>query len=149
MVTSVFFRLLRFLIMSVACSLPIYIGYFGIITDDGILLLAFLLFVVVMGVDTYRFSFTFWRRKHYYLGLLIPLFLYFIIGVLVWLVFPPFVFNRIFLPLRLALGLGLSTLGSIGIVAIGLTAMLTIVRFLAAKAGRVYSNKFIESKEKI
>lgn len=149
MLLSVFFRLLRFLITSIICSLPIYLGYLGVISDNGILFISFVAFVVIMGIDAYRFSFTFWERKHYSLGLLLPLGIYIVMGFLIWLAFPPIVFNRIFLPLRFTLAFGMRTIVSIVIVSVIVIVTVTVLRFLGAKKGRAYSNKFIEIKEKI
>jgi len=98
MLLSLFYRLLRLIITSIICSLPIYLGYFVSIQDKGILLLSFIAFVVATGIDTYYFSFTFWKIRDYYLGLLLPLVIYNVMGFLTCLVSRPIVFNRIFLP---------------------------------------------------
>ncbi len=147
MLLASFFRLLRFLITSVACSLPIYLANYTVITDNGILLLSFIAFVLLTCIDAYRFSFDYWERVDYYLGILLPLLIYIIISFLFWLVFPPAVFNRIFLPLRFALCFGMKTIESIVIVGIAFIVIVTVLRFFGARAGRLFSNNFAEKEE--
>lgn len=147
MLSSLFFRLLRFLIISIICSLPIYLGYLATISDNYILFLSCLTFLIVMSVDSYYFSFAFWETRDYFLGQLLPLVIYIIMGFSACLVFPPVVFNRIFLPLRFAGGFGMRTIESIAIVSTAVIVIVTVLRFIGARSGRLLSNYFIEEEE--
>ena len=147
MLLSVFFRLSKLLITSIICSLPIYLGYLEVITDNGILFLSFLAFVVAISVDAYRFSFTFWEIQDYCLGQLLPLVIYIAMGFLTCLIFQPVVFNRIFLPLRFARCFGMRTIESIAIVAIAVIVIVTVLRFLGARSGYLFFDEFVEDEE--
>ena len=137
MFVALFFRLIVLLITSVVCSLPIHLGNAGVIaTSEGVLVLAFSVFVIVTGIDAYRFSFTFWKIQDYFTGQLLPLLLYIALGFLTCLTFRPAVFNRIFLPLRFANCFQLETIESIVVVGLGLIVVVTGLRFLGARAGR-------------
>jgi len=138
MLKALFFRLLRLLITSVICSLPIYLGVAEKVTNKGILLLSFIAFVIVTGIDVYHFSFAYYKIRDYYLGQLLPLVIYIVMGFLTCLMFRPFVFNRVFLPLRFAGFFGMRTIESIVVVGIILIVILTALRFFRAKAGRSY-----------
>lgn len=149
MLVSLFFRLLRFLITGIICSLPIYFDSLGVVKDNGILFISFMAYVFIMGYDTYNFSFTFWEKKHYYLGLLLPLGIYIIMGFLTCLFLPPVVFNRIFLPLRFAGGFGLRTIESIPVISMIIIVVLTVLRFFGARAGRLFLDNFLEEEEEL
>lgn len=137
MFVALFFRLIVLLITSVVCSLPIHLGNAGVIaTSEGVLVLAFSVFVIVTGIDAYRFSFTFWKIQDYFTGQLLPLLLYIALGFLTCLTFRPAVFNRIFLPLRFANCIQLTTIESIVVVGLGFIVIVTGLRFLGARAGR-------------
>lgn len=138
MLSSWFFRVFRLVITSAICSSPIYFAYLVSIPDKAILFLSFIAFIIVTGIDTYYFSFDFWNKKNYYSGVLFPFVIYAGMGVATCLVFPPAVFNRIFLPLRFAGSFGMSTMGSIGIVSIAVLAIVTALRFFGARAGRLF-----------
>ena len=138
MFVASFFRLIRLLVTSVVCSLPIYLGSSGVVTASEVVLgLAFFVFVVVTGMDTYRFSISFWKIQDYLIGQLLPLFLYIGLGFLTCLTARPVVFNRIFLPLRFAGCFRLRTLPSIVVVGLILVVIVTALRFLGARAGRL------------
>ncbi len=143
MLLSLFFRVLRLMITSVLCSLPIYIGYLVEDADNVILFVSFVAFIIAIGIDTCRFSSAFWKIRDFYLGQLLPLGIYSFMGFLTCLLFPPVVFNRIFLPLRFAGGFGIKTIGSIGIISIIVIVLVTVVRFFGARAGRSNHNMFI------
>ncbi len=147
MLTALFFRLLRFFITGVICSLPIYLGYLIEITDNGILLLSFIAFVVAISFDAYNFSFDFWEIQDYYLGQLLPLVIYIVMGIPTYLLFQPVVFNRIFLPLRFAWVFGMGTMESIVIVSIPVVVIVTVLRFFGARAGRLFFNMSVEEDE--
>ncbi len=147
MLLSVFFRLSRLLITSIICSLPIYLGYLEVITDNGILFLSFLAFVVAISVDAYCFSFTFWEIQDYCLGQLLPLVIYIAMGLLTCLISRPVVFNRIFLPLRFAGCFGMRTIESIAIVAIAVIVIVTVLRFFGARSGYLFFDEFAEDEE--
>ena len=140
MLLSVFFRLLRLVITGIFCSLPIYLGYVITITDNGILFLSFLAFVVATAIDAYRFSFAFWQVEDYFIGQLFPLIIYVVMGFAACLSFHPVLFNRIFLPLRFAGCLGMRTIESIAIVSIFVIVMVTVLRIFGARSGRLYEN---------
>jgi len=144
MLLSLFYRLLRLIITSIICSLPIYLGYFVSIQDKGILLLSFIAFVVATGIDTYYFSFTFWKIRDYYLGLLLPLVIYNVMGFLTCLVSRPIVFNRIFLPLRFAGCFGMRTIESIVVISMVFILIVTVIRFFGAKSGHLF---YIENED--
>lgn len=137
MFAALFFRLFVLLVTSVVCSLPIYLGNAGVITSEGVLVLAFIAFVVATGIDTYRFSFAFWEIQDYFIGQLLPLLLYIALGFLTYLTFQPVVFNRIFLPLRFAGCFHLRTIESIAVVGLVFIVIVTGLRFLGAWAGRL------------
>ena len=137
MLLSLFLRFLKLLITSTICSLPIYLGYMTSISDSGILILSFILFIAAVSYDAYFFSFDFWKMKDYYLGLLLPFVIYIAMGFLTCLLPSPVVFNRIFLPLRFAGYLGISTMESIIAVSIVMLGLITILRFHGAKSGRL------------
>lgn len=143
MLKSLLFRLLRLVITSILCSLPIYLQYVGTIPDNVILFLSFIAFVIATGIDTYRFSSIFWKIQGYYFGQLLPLGIYIILSFLTCLVFPPAVFNRIFLPLRFAGGFGMRTIESIGLISIVVIVIVTILRFFGARTGRSNHNMFV------
>ena len=143
MLLSLFFRLLRLMITSVLCSLPIYIGYLVEDADNIILFVSFVAFIIAIGIDTCRFSSAFWKIRDFYLGQLLPLVIYAVIGFITCLIFPPVVFNRIFLPLRFAGGFGITTMVSIWIVSAIIIAIVTILRFFGARAGRSNHNMFV------
>ncbi len=138
MVASVAYRVLRFFLTSIACSLPIYLGYVIKISDYGILYISFLLFILATGIEAYRFSFLFWQIQDFYFGQLIPLGIYAFTGFLGSLVFPPVVFNRIFLPLRFAGCFGLKTTESVWVISLVFAGITAILRFFGARAGHVY-----------
>lgn len=135
MILSIFFRLLRLVITSVLCSLPIYLGYMGTINDSGILFISFIAFIIATGVDAYKFSFSFWELRDYWIGQIIPLAIYVIMGFLTCLLFSPVVFNRIFLPLRFADAFGMTTSESIAIMAVTILIIVSVLRFFGARTG--------------
>ena len=135
MLRSLFFRLLRLVITSILCSLPIYLGYLVTITNNGILFLSFIAFVIATGIDAYRFSFAAWKIQDYFLCRLLPLVMYIVMGFLTCLVFPPVVFNRIFLPLRFAGCFGMKTIESIPVIGIAFIVIVTVLRFFGARSG--------------
>ena len=126
------------MISSIVCSLPIYLVYMMTIKNSIILLVSFVIFVFVIGFDAYRFSYFFWEKKDYFLGQLLPVFIYMVMGFLTCLIFKPVVFNRIFLPLRFAGCIGITTIKSIGIVSIVLMIFVSILSFLGARSGYAY-----------
>ena len=143
MLKSLLFRWLRLMITSVLCSLPIYLEYVVVISDNLILFLSFIAFVVAVGIDAYQFSSIYWKRQAYYVGQFSPLALYSVVGFLTCLIFPPAVFNRIFLPLRFAGCFGMQTMGSIVLVSIIVIMLVTGLRFCGARAGRSNHNMFV------
>ncbi|MBQ9097326.1 MAG: hypothetical protein IJY55_02895 [Clostridia bacterium] len=149
MLLSLFFRVLRLMITSILCSLPIYLEYVGTIPDNVILFLSFVAFMAATGIDACRFSSAFWKIQDYYLGQLLPLVIYIIMGFLTCLLFQPVVFNRIFLPLRFAGGFGMRTIESIVYVAITIIIIVTILRFFGARLGRSTHNMFVRENEDI
>ncbi len=134
MLSSLFFRLLRFVITSVICSVPIYLGTAGIMEDKGVLFLSFIAFVIATGIDTYRFSFDFYKIWDYFLGQLLPLVIYIVMGFLTCLIFQPVVFNRIFLPLRFAGCFGMITIESISVIGVAFIVIVTAMSFLGARS---------------
>ncbi len=138
MLLSLFFRLLRIIITGIICSLPIYLEYLTTIPDNGILFISFIAFIVATGIDAYHFSFDFWKIQDYYLGLLLPLVIYIVMGFLTCLIFPPVVFNRIFLPLRFAGYFGITTIISIPIVSVVFIILVTLLRFFGARSGHLF-----------
>lgn len=134
MFAALFFRLLVLLITSAVCSLPIQLG--NAATSEGVLALAFFAFVIAIGIDTYRFSFALWKIQDYFIGQLLPLFLYIALGLWTCRTFRPVVFNRIFLPLRFAGCFHLTTMESIVVVGLVFIVIVTGLRFLGAQAGR-------------
>ena len=144
MLTALLSRLLRFFITGVICSLPIYLGYLIEITDNGILCLSFIAFVVAISFDAYNFSFDYWEIQDYYLGQLLPLAIYIVMGFPTYLLFRPVVFNRIFLPLRFAGVFGMGTMESIVIVSIAVIVIVTALWFFGARAGRLFFNMSVE-----
>ena len=148
MFIALFFRLLRLLVTSAICSLPIHLGNAGVITtNEGVLILSFFAFVIVTSIDAYRFSFSFWRTQDYFIGQLLPLLLYIALGFLTCLTFQPVVFNRIFLPLRFAGCLHLRTIESIVVVGLGFIGLVTGLRLLGARAGRLAAMKEGEDED--
>ena len=147
MLFSAFFRLLSLLTASILCSLSIYLAYTGIITDNGILLLSFIAFIITTGVEAYRFSFVFWKKEDYFLGQLLPLVVYIIMGFLTCLLLPPVVFNRIFLPLRFAGCFGMRTNESIIVIGIVLIVIVTVLRFFGARSGYLFYETDISDNE--
>ena len=138
MLLALFFRFLRYLVTGIICSLPIYLVYLEAVTDNTILFLSLLAFIILIIIDTYQFSFDFWEINHYFLGLLLPLVIYIVLGFLTCMFFPPVVFNRIFLPLRFAWAFGMRTIESIPVVSGGIIAIVTVMRFFVARAGREF-----------
>ncbi len=145
-----FLRLLRLFITSVLCSLPIHLVRVAdlilisgkvLFTDRVILALSFIAFIIAIGIDAYRFSFVFFNIRDYFLGQLLPLVTYIAAGFLICLNFPPVVFNRIFLPLRFVYFFGMKTIESIGIVALALLLLITVLRLLGARSGRLFSDE--------
>ncbi len=147
MLSSLFFRLLRLMITSIICSLPIYLGYLVTIPDNGILFLSFFAFVIAIGFNTYIFSFDFCEMKYYYIGLLLPLVIYIVMGFLACLCFPPVVFNRIFLPLRFAGCFGMRTIESIAVISVVFIVMVTALRFWGARSGYLFYEMDSEENE--
>ncbi len=147
MLLSLMFRLLRLMITSVLCSLPIYIRYVVEGADNVILFLSFIAFMIATCIDAYRFSSTFWGIKDYYLGQLLPLGIYCTTGLLTCLLFPPVVFNRIYLPLRFLGCIGLSTKKSVVLVSILFIITVTGLRFAGAIAGRSNHNMFVREDD--
>lgn len=147
MLKSLMFRLLRLMITSVLCSLPIYIGYVVGEADNIILFLSFISFVIAICIDSYRFSSAFWKIRDYYLGQLLPIGIYCITGFLTCLIFPPVVFNRLFLPLRLLGCFGMNTRKSVVIVSIIIILIATGIRFAGAIAGRSNHNMFVREDD--
>ncbi len=147
MLLSLFFRLLRLIISSVICSLPIYLGYLVTIPDNAILFLSFIAFIIATGTDAYHFSFAFWKIQDYYLGQLLPLVIYIVVGFLTCLIFPPVVFNRIFLPLRFAGCFGMRTIVSIPIVSMAFIVIVTTLRFFGARAGHLFHKMCFKENE--
>ena len=147
MLSSLFFRLLRLIITSVICSLPIYLKYLVTISDNAILLLSFILFVVAIGIDAYFFSFDFWKIQDYYFGHLLPLVIYIAMGFLTCLSFKPVVFNRIFLPLRFAGCFGMKTIESIVIVSMAVIVIVTVLRFFRARSGHLLYDMYFSENE--
>lgn len=147
MIPSPFSRQIKVIIMGIVCSLPIYLRYLTTITDNNILLLSFVAFVVALCIDTIRFSYFFWEKQYYLLGQVLPLIIYGVLGVLTCLFFPPKVFNRIFLPLRFIGSLGLSTIVSIPVVLLIFLGIVTLLRFFASKTGRTFSEFYGEKNE--
>ena len=131
------------MITSILCSLPIYLEYVVVISDNLILFLSFIAFVIAVGIDAYQFSSIFWKRKAYYVGQLLPLVAYSVVGFLTCLLFPPTVFNRIFLPLRFAGCFGMQTMGSIALVSIIVIMLVTGLRFFGAISGRSNHDMFV------
>ena len=146
MLLSLFFRVLRLIITSVFCSLPIYIGYLVEGADNVILFISFVAFMTATGIDACRFSSAFWKIRDFYLGQLLPLVIYAVMGFITCLLFPPVVFNRIFLPLRFAGGFGIATMVSIWIVSAIIIAIVAVLRFFGAKAGRSNHNMFVREE---
>ena len=143
MLKSLFFRLLRIIITSAICSLPIYIGYVVEEADNVILFVSFIAFMIAIGIDTYRFSSAFWKIRDFYWGQLLPLVIYVVMGFITCLIFPPAVFNRIFLPLRFAGGFEITTMVSVWIVSAIIIVIVTVLSFFGSKAGRSNHNMFI------
>lgn len=143
MLKSLLFRWLRLMITSVLCSLPIYLEYVVVISDNLILFLSFIAFAIAVGIDAYQFSSIYWKRQAYYVGQLSPLVVYSVVGFVTCLIFPPTVFNRIFLPLRFAGCFGMQTMGSIVLVSIIVIMLVTGLRFCGARAGRSNHNMFV------
>ncbi len=137
---SLISRSLRFFITSIICSLPIFIGQLLSITDNGILFFSFIVFAIEIGIDSYHFSFVFLGIENYCFYQLLPLVIYLITGFFTCLLFPPFIFNRIFLPLRFAGIFGMSTIASIAITSIIFIVIVTVLRFFGARAGRLFAN---------
>lgn len=138
MLLALFFRLSRYLIISIICSLPIYLGYLVEVSNNNIFFLSFIPFLIAVSIDAYQFSLDFWEINHYFIGLLLPLVIYTVMACLTCLTFPPIVFNRIFLPLRFAGCFGMNTIRSIPVVSGGIIALVTVLRFLGARAGRLF-----------
>lgn len=138
MLSSLFSRLLRLVITSVICSLPIHLAAAGIMADKVVLFLSFIAFVIATGIDAYRFSFSFYEIQDYFLGQLLPLVIYIVMGSLTCLVFRPVVFNRIFLPLRFAGGFGMRTIESIIIISVLFIVIVTVIRIIGARLGRLF-----------
>lgn len=147
MIPSPFSRQIKVIIMGIVCSLPIYLRYLTTITDNNILLLSFIAFVIALCIDTIRFSYYFWEKQYYLLGQVFPLVIYAVLGVLTCLLFPPKVFNRIFLPLRFVGSLGLTTIESIPVVLLMFLGIVTLLRFFVSKKGRTFSNYYGEKNE--
>ena len=141
------FRLLKIIFTSILCSLPIYIGYVVNGTDNVILFISFIAFIIAIGIDTYQFSSTFWKMQAYYFGQLLPLILYSVTGILTCFLFPPIVFNRIYLPLRIMGCFGLSTKKSVVLVSIFIILVVTGLRFAGAISGRSNHNMFIREDD--
>lgn len=135
---SFFPRLSKLLVTSVVCSSPIYLTHLIEITDIGILVLSFVAFAVIIAIDAHHFSFEFWETENYYSYLLLPLLVYIVMGFLTCLFFQPYIFNRIFLPLRFAGSFGIRTIGSIAIVSVVFILIVTVSRFWGARSGRMF-----------
>lgn len=148
MLLSLFSRLLRLVGTSVICSLPIYLGTAGIMADKGVLFLSFITFVIATGIDTYLFSFVFYKIRDYFLGQLLPLVIYIVMGFLTCLIFQPVVFNRIFLPLRFAGCFGMRTIESIAVIGIAFIVIVTVLRFLGARSGYFLHGMYDVSEDK-
>lgn len=147
MLSLLFSRLLRLMITSIICSLPIYLGYLVTIPDNGILFLSFITFVVITGDEAYRFSFDYWEIKHYYIGQLLPLVIYIVMGFLTCWLFTPVVFNRIFLPLRFAGCFGMRTIESIAVISVVFIVIVTALRFGGARSGYLFYEMSSEENE--
>ncbi|MBR2471671.1 MAG: hypothetical protein IKB55_03200 [Clostridia bacterium] len=70
-------------------------------------------------------------------------------GLLTCLIFPPAVFNRIFLPLRVAGCLGMNTIESVIFISIAIIVMVTGLRFVGAISGRSNHNMFVRENDDI
>ena len=147
MLLQLFFSVLNLVFFSVICSCTIHLGVMGIIEDKVVLLSSFMLFAVVIGIDSYRFSFNYWKTRDYFIGQLLPRVIYIGMACLTCMTFKPVVFNRIFLPLRFAGSFELPTIKSIPIVGIVFIVIVTVVRFYGARAGYLVYWKKKSEKE--
>ena len=145
---SLFIRLIRLMITSIICSLPIYFGYVVTISDNNILLLSFVFFIVLTGIDAYRFSFNFWKIRDCFSGIILPVVVYDFLGFITVLSFKPVIFNRIFLPLRFADCFGMKTGESVLIISICVIVMVTVLSFIGSRMGsRIYNMYLAEDEE--
>lgn len=147
MILAVFSRLLKLVFTSIICSLFIYLGNFLTISDKGILFLSFVTFGVAISIDSYCFSFDFYRIWDYFVGQLLPLVIYIVMGFLTCLAFNPIVFNRIFLPLRFAGCFGMRTIESIAVMGIAFIAIVAVFRFFGARSGYFLHSKYVISED--
>ena len=149
MLLSVIFRMLRIIITSIVCSLPIFLLELISIRDSGVLFISFLAFVIASGIDAYFFSVCYWKRIDYFYGQLIPLVIYIIVALCVYHLFQPIVFNLLFLPFRFLESFGFRTIESIFVIALFLIIIITILRFLGVRTAKIHMNMYEDDYEEI
>ncbi len=138
MLSLIVTRTLKLFFFGLVCSLPIYLEYFTSIPVKGILFLSFFAFLIATGIDTYCFSFDYWEKRYFFIGTILPLAIYFMMSIVTYLLFPPVIFNRIFFPLRVALICEISTRNSIAVAFAVLLVVISLIRMLGARLGRMY-----------
>jgi hypothetical protein len=140
MLFQILSRLLSVFVISIVCSVPVSLNGVFNISDNDVLFISFMMFVLIMGIDAYNFSYNFWMNEDYFKGQLLPFVIYVCLAYFTCLTFRPVVFNKLFLPLRFARAFGLSTVESITVISLVLIILITVLRFLGMRSAKTFFN---------
>lgn len=115
----------------------------GEVPDSGILFLSFVVFIILVGIDAFRFSVIFWKKEDYFIGQLLPFIIYFLFAIMIYGLSSPWILNVLFLPLRFFECFGVKTIYSILISGGVLILIITVLRCVGAYIGKTEYEIFV------
>lgn len=135
---ELFFRIMGIAVSGFISSLPMFaVTFFDLpISATGMLAISFSLFVIFSCFESYRFSFAYWKWYDYFIGQFLPFIIYMLIGAGALHIVSPYIFNRIFLPLRFAQCLGFSSEKYIFVSTFIALVFVTVLRIIGAYQGK-------------
>lgn len=146
MLRLIILRVLRLIGMGIISSLPIFISSFVSFTGEQVLAVSGAIFLVLYGIDSFLFSYTFWKPEDYFIGQLLPLVIYTGCAYATFFLAKARFFNSLFLTFRCAeifkieYNKGtlqyMKTFDSIAAVCVALIIIATILRLIGSHFGK-------------